>query len=373
MLEFSTATEWPIKLRELPPDLQVSLQDIAENVQFDANFCISHPNYEPLDLPPDILKRLQPLPPEVKRQYLTIQLRIFLQDLYWNGARRAMPKDSKFYQRIENDAVNPTNLPFYKQLHASNCGRGYFDAGWIVLGEAGNGVIAVQKDSLTLYIHQHHHLRSPNPAPCPGDTIEILLPSNRVEPDLYIAIGNEGLPGLSSTENPQVFIHFYFNLTNAGAIAMMQALTQQLNEIPIPFMFKAGYDETNYDRYDTGVLTIAKKDYGGVQEILANLYVDNKPYFQPNTPLFTKQLAPGLGVAEEVNHALKLLSHDNFGTHYFQILASGLLDASEQGVDCPDGRVHSIFKQFASAGINLTKPYLYLGSEDIFTPLQDLY
>jgi hypothetical protein len=372
MLETST-TEWPTALCELSPAVQASLQDIVEHVQFNANFCISHPNYKPLDLSPDILKRLQPLPPEVKRQYLIIQLRIFLYSLYWSGARRAMTDDSKFHETIENDAINPTNRPFYQQLHASNCGRGYFDAGWIVLGTSDQGVIAVQKDNLTLYIYQHQHLRSPNTSPCPGDTIEILLPSNRVEPDLYIAIGNEGLPGLSSTENPQVFIHFYFNLTCAGVIAMMRALTQQLNEIPIPFMFKAGYDETNYDRYDTGILTIAKKDYGKIQMILANLYVDNKPYFQPNTPLFTKQLAPGLGVAEEVNLALKLLSQDNFGTHYFQILASGLLDASEQGMDSPDMRMHSIFKQFASAGINLTKPYLHSESEDIFTPLQDLY
>lgn len=372
MLEFPTATEWSTKLYELSPELQVSLQDIAEHIQFDTDFCISHPNYEPLDLPPDILKRLQPLPPEVKRQYLSIQLRIFLQDLYWKGSQRAMSKDSKFYQPIENDAVNPTNLPFYKQLHANNCGRGYFDAGWLVLEKAGNGVIAVQKDNLMLYIHQHHHLRSPELAPHPGDTIEILLPSNRVESSIYIAIGNEGLPGLSSIENPQIFIHFYFNLTSKGAIAMMQALTQQLNEIPIPFVFKAGYDETNYDRYDTGVLTIAKKDYGEVQEILANLYKDNQPYFQPNIPLFTKHLAPGLGGAEEVSHALKLSSQDNFGTHYFQILANGLLDASEQGENSPDGRIRCIFQQFASAGINLTKPYLHPESEDVFAPFQDL-
>jgi HopA1 effector protein family len=373
MIELQPTPELPFGSQKLSSELQAALHNIIDHVQFDADFRISHPNYEPLELEPEVLKRLQPLPSAMKRQYLSIQLRSFLHSIYWNGTRPAFSSSTTGHNKPrENDAVNPTNLPLYQKLHANNSGHGYFDAGWEVLGEAGNEVIAVQKDNLTLYIHQHHHLRSPHPVPSPGDNIEILLPSNRVEPDRYIAIGNEGLAYLSSIENPQVFIHLYFNLSSEGAIAMMQGLTQQLNNIPVPFMFKVGYDETNYDRYDTGVLTIAKKDYGRVQEILANLYVDNKPYFQPNIPLFTKQLAPGVGVAEEINHALKLSSQDNFGTHYFQILANGLLEASEQGEDSPDGRMHSIFKQFDSAGINLIKPYLHPESEDIFAPLQDL-
>jgi hypothetical protein len=373
MIELQPTPELPFGIQKFSSELQAALQDIVDHVQFDADFRISHPKYEPLELELEVLKRLQPLPPDMKRQYLSIQLRSFLHSIYWNGTRPALSSSATGHNKPrENDAVNPTNLPLYQKLHANNSGHGYFEAGWEVLGEAGNGVIAVQKNNLTLYIHQHHHLRSPELAPYPGDTIEILLPSNRVESSTYIAIGNEGLPGLSSIENPQVFIHFYFNLTSEGAIAMMQALTQQLNEIPIPFMFKAGYDETNYDRYDTGVLTIAKKDYGEVQEILANLYKDNQPYFQPDIPLFTKHLAPGLGGAEEVSHALKLSSQDNFGTHYFQILANGLLDASEQGENSPDGRIRCIFQRFASAGINLTKPYLHPESEDVFAPFQDL-
>jgi hypothetical protein len=38
------------------------LQDIVNNVQIKSNFCISHPNYKPMELPAEVLTRFQPLP-----------------------------------------------------------------------------------------------------------------------------------------------------------------------------------------------------------------------------------------------------------------------------------------------------------------------
>lgn len=359
-----------MNLDTLSPELKTALQDIVEHVQFDSNFRITHSNYEPLELEPKVLQRIHPLPVEVKRQYLSIQLRIFLHSIYWNGARPAWSNSAKTPDKArENDAVNPINLPFYQQLHANNCGCGYFDPGWVVLGEAGNGVIAVQKDNLTLYIHQNHHLRSPNPAPSTGDIIEILLPSNRVEQGLYIAIGNEGLADLSRAENPAQLVNLYFNLTSEGAVAIMRALTQELNEIPIPFMFKAGYNETDYDRYDTGVLCILKQSYQSIESFLSALYVSNRTYFRAPNPLFTKTLAPGLGLAEVGKPQFKLSSQDNFDINCCDILANALLEASEQNKDTPGERMRYIIENFSNAGIDLRFPYLSSESEDIFNPL----
>jgi hypothetical protein len=372
MAEQASALKWSLDIHRLSSRLQTTLRDIVEHVQFDSNFRITHPDYAPLELPPEVLQRLQPLPFEVKQQYLSIQLRNFLHGTYWKGNHQSFSHDSISQGSGENDAVNPTNLPFYKKLHSGNCGSGYFDDGWTVLGEANNGVIAVQKQNLTLYIHRHQHLRSPNQAISVGESIEICLPPNRVEAGLYIAIGNAGLAYLSSEQHPQLLVHLYCNLPCDGIVAVMQDLTQQLNDMHIPFLFRAPYLESDYDRYDTGILTIPKCNYITIQKMLLAVYTKHQIHFQPNIPLCTKELASGLALAEESNHQFKLSSQDTFGVRLCQILANGLMESSERDVDSPSTRLNYIVKHCTNAEIDLTKPHLQAGSTDIFLPLNEI-
>jgi hypothetical protein len=49
-------------------------------------------------------------------------------------------------------------------------------------------------------------------------------------------------------------------------------------------------------------LYFEKRDYEVIALVLEKVYQQMREHSQPKVPLFTKQLAPGLGLAEEPNH-----------------------------------------------------------------------
>ena len=103
----------------------------------------------------------------------------------------------------------------------------------------------------------------------------------------------------------------------------MRNLTQQLNAISIGFRFKVLYNPGDYKRYDSGVLYFDKRDYQAVGEVLQLVYQQSD--FKSEVPLFTMQLLPGLGLAEEPDQ--KFGVHESFGMNRCQIVANGLLEA----------------------------------------------
>jgi hypothetical protein len=165
-------------------------------------------------------------------------------------------------------------------------------------------------------------------------------------------------------EKPQQIVRIYFNLTPSGAVEVMRNLTQQLNAISIGFSFKVLYNPGDYKRYDSGVLYFDKRDYEAVSEVLQAVYQQKESHFKSEVPLFTKQLVPGLGLAEEPDQ--KFGVQESFGMNRCQIVANGLLEAWQQGDDSPQGRMQAILGQFSHLGIDLQRPYLNANSEDIY-------
>src|ERR687886_1454968 len=133
-----------------------TLQDIVNNVQIHSNFCIRHPNYQPLELPDEVVVRFQGMPADIQNKYLSLQLRSFLYGIYYNGSMRtalAPEADSNpLPLDLENNTFLGVDLGFYNRLHESNSGTGYFDPGWYVLREESDGSLAVTKGSLRLHI-----------------------------------------------------------------------------------------------------------------------------------------------------------------------------------------------------------------------------
>jgi hypothetical protein len=164
-----------------------------------------------------------------------------------------------------------------------------------------------------------------------------------------------------------VTVRIYFNLTPEGAVTVMGSLTRRLNEKAIPFNFKVLYNPKNYGRHDSGVLYFDKSDYEGVREVLQALYRENQAYFQPEVPLFTMPLAPGLGLAEEPDQ--KFAQKESFGMNRCQIVANGLLDAWHQGNNLREERMNAIIRQFTRLGLDLQHPYLNANSENIYCSL----
>jgi hypothetical protein len=329
---------------------------------------IHHPNYLPSEFPPEIVVRLQQLPADLQRKYLSWRLRNFLYNIYFSGDQLVnAPANASSASLpppldLQNNTMGGLNLEFYEQLHNGNRGEGYFDAGWWVLRQERNGSLAVRKNNLTLHIERHHHLRPSEQWATVGDRVAIHLPRNCLETGLYIAVGNAGpAPDQGST------VEIYFNFNAVAAIAVMVNLTSQLNGMSIPFSFKVADDPSAYGRYNSGTLRLESIYYESVRRVLQPLYQEECSQFGRIVPLFTKFLAPGLGLAESPGR--ELAGPKDFGWHRCQLLANALLSAEDNGDNSPEGRMDAIHQHFSRLGIAWQRPYLNANSEDIYIPV----
>jgi hypothetical protein len=198
-----------------------------------------------------------------------------------------------------------------------------------------------------------------------GDIVAIRLPRNRVQNGFYLAVSNAS-PQNESDRDAET-VRMYFNVSPEGAIAVMGLITQQLNQLGLWFRVKALYHPADYDRYDSAVLYFAKHDYAAVQPVIQAIYLDAQSHFQSEIPLFTKWLAPGLGLAEEPDQPFS--TQESFGTHRCQIVALGLLEAWQNEDNSPENRIKSILEKFSHLGIDLDHPYLNANSKQIYMPL----
>lgn len=357
------------QIEAIPESLYLSLQDIVNNVQIQSYFCISHPDYKSLELPSEIVSGFEQLPSNIKNKFLNQRLCSFLYGIYYNSSLKrqlALNGDEKnlaFDQNLENNTYLGVDVVFYNRLHESHKSTGYFSPGWLVVKVEPDGSLAVQKGKgLILHIEPEKHLQPEASSANIGDLVAIKMPKNLVQNGFYMAVGNMG-----SYRNENV-VRVYFNLTPEGAVVVMNSLTTQLNAISISFNFKALYNPKDYERYDSAVLYFNKSNYEAVHPVLEKVYAENQSYFQPEVPLFTKLVAPGLAIAEEPDH--KFAEKESFGTNRCQIVANGLLEAWRQGDNSPETRMAAILQQFSLLKIELQRPYLNANSKDIYTALQ---
>ncbi|MBD2774750.1 T3SS effector HopA1 family protein [Iningainema tapete] len=350
-----------------------SLFDIAKLIQIEP-FCIYHPHYQEFALPTQVAERFKQTSIELQLKYLNLLLRNFLHGIYYNGSLQTIlaintDKSSAVNQNLENNSLLEIDWQFYELLDANNHGIGYFDPDWQVLRKEPDGSIAVTKGGLILYVEQvdaqhvaNRHLEPINQCAI-GEFVAIWMPKNRLKNGFYIALSNFGQE--KSYPDADLGVgRIFFNLTPEGAIALMNSLTLQLNAAAIGFSFQVPYNRCVYNRYDSGILYFERKDYPVVREILQIIYAENQDYFHTEVPLFTKFLAPGLGLAEEPQNP-----NSNFGLNRCQIVASALLSAWQKGKNSPDERMIAIHQHFAKFGIDLQRPYLNPYSEDIYFPI----
>jgi hypothetical protein len=347
--------------------LHSKLQNIVNKVQIHPNLCVTHPDYQPVELPASAVAYFQHLPLELQLKYLSIQLRSFLYGIYYNGSLKAALAPNAdatglaLHQNLENNTVVGVDLEFYKQLHESNSGVGYFSPDWRVVWQETDGSLVVAKGGLAIHINRHYHLQPKEQTATLCDSVAIRMPRNLVQNGFYVAVGNAG------PQSNQNIVRVYFNISTEGAVALMSSITQQLNAIPIPFSFKALYNPSDYGRYNCAVLYFQKNHYETVRSVLQTVYRENQGYFRRQVPLFTKLIAPGLAIAEEPNR--KFADIESFGMNRCQLVANALVEAWQQGNESPQARMAFIFQQFSHLGIELQRPYLNVNSEDIYTPL----
>ena len=65
---------------------ETALTDIVDRLEFSSDFCIIHPEYQPWQLPAEIITRYQQLPIDLQNKYLRMRLCDFLYGIYFDGS-----------------------------------------------------------------------------------------------------------------------------------------------------------------------------------------------------------------------------------------------------------------------------------------------
>jgi HopA1 effector protein family len=297
----------------------------------------------------EIVACLQRTLPELQRKCLIAQVQNYLHSIYFSHSlmsfkELAERELSSF--KVKNNIVNGVDIDFCQQLQQSNASNGYIDPDWQVIAKTDNDELVVVKDGLNLHINHQLHLPKELKQPAIGDVVSIYLPNNLVGSDTYIAVGDLGAPNRSQS------VQLYFNFTPNAAIAIMQELTQELNILKIPFQFAILHNPELFYRYDAGSLWLSRSDYFSIQTILRKIYQARQTEFCLNVPLFSKQLAPGLGIVEVPT------TMNTFGEQRCEQLGTGLLIAIEQGKSLATDKLDIICQALSAAEINLLQPYL---------------
>lgn len=298
------------------------------------------------------------LSPDRARDMLVGSLqRVLYQNFYGRGF--AAPAS-------EQSVISAPGHPgtFVDALVAANAGSGYWQQGWERLDQRDDGTI-LSRRGLTVRVHSKD-LQPSTPASEASSEASIegrwsvlqTKGSTNLSPGYYMAFGN-----VEMAEGEEL-LRIYWNLSPSGGVALMRQVTSRLNRLLVPFALKILQDPAGFDRCDAGVLYVRRRDYPAVADGLERIYPAVRPGLKPGTPVFTKPIAAGVGLAEDPGAGA------SFGLHRCRLLADAMLCAHEERRRLLADRLRFVSDSFAAAGVTLEQPYLNPSSADVYAPLR---
>jgi len=241
-------------------------------------------------------------------------------------------------------------------LSEANSSRERWDSDWRILQSLPSGQVVAEKHGLirTLWPGEFVTASGPGVPPQPGALIRIFVPreSTTMQPNFYFAFGET----IAESQDLSEAVRFYFNVTEAGAPALMRAVTSRLNRFQIPFRFKCTSTPALFYRVDSAILFIDRRHTRVVAELMVDVYQEMADQLEPETPLFTGRLAPGMAFAEEPG------TGESFGTHRCRLVAEGVWNAFLQGNQRTPARLEAVRQRFEGEGIPFDRPFLRAGS-----------
>lgn len=255
---------------------------------------------------------------------------------------------------------------FVAQLSAANQSRELWDHGWEIYLTMPDGRVFVRKGD-------RQHAAAPgefifsagqSTTPQPGTLVSVLQrrESAAAQPGFYFVYGE--VP--NDLWDDYTLTRFYFHLTSAGAPVLIGQITRLLNSYAVPFQFKALNAPSAYDRTDSAVLYVARRYYHPTACLLLECGHTFQAFLKPGTPLFTRKLMEGVGIADDPGNG------ESFGMHRCRLVAEGLADAFRRAATTPELRLQAVQLRFSMNGINFHLPHTGAGLLDYPAPVVQL-
>jgi len=248
---------------------------------------------------------------------------------------------------------------FARRLAGANAGHERWDAGWIIYQIGAGGQVFVRKGERERIAMPGTFISDaiPGQALQIGASVRLRAPREAagLQSGYYFAFGET----LEEAAEQLSLIRFYFHCPAVQAAPLFAALTAALDRFQVPFHLKGPISPRLYHRTDAVVLYVAARFFNIAARIVASL--EGRELFAASTPLFSKPLWPGIGVAVDPG------TDDSFGSHRCRLCAQGIVDAWREGKQDVRARLVAVAARFASAGLDITRPYLGAGWFDLFS------
>jgi HopA1 effector protein family len=263
-------------------------------------------------------------------------------------------RESSFNKNISLVSDYHDVIDFITLLSDANNSKKGWLPGWRIIKIEDSGKLAVYKDALTLWVNRQD-FSSLNDSIQVGKVgyLKVEKGFRRLLPGFYMALSE--IPMESFSEN---VVRLYWNIKESGAVTLVRLITTQLNLMSIPFKFKILNNPNKFYRTDSAVLYINKHHLFDISNEITTIYTKVKKFLNPETSLFTKRIAKGFALAEDLN------GNESFGQSRSRIIAEAIYDAHTKGYVSNEDKFEKILNLLTVEGLNIDKPYLNKNSID---------
>lgn len=265
-------------------------------------------------------------------------------------------------QPQQSITMQPDNL--VQSLSEANTSRERWDSGWRIHRILPSGQVLAHKHGLIRLLWAGEFINNDGPGMSPreGANITMFVPreSKTLQPGFYFAFGE----AVTDQEDDYNVLRFYWHINGANVVKLIGLITQSLNRFHIPYRLKCPNNLALYQRIDAAVLYVNRRLYRITAELLMDVHHKIEGGLQSETPLFTKRIAHGFGLAEDPGNG------ESFGMHRCRIIAEAIWQAYTEGSQTEEARLEGVAKQFASYGLSLDRPYLNPRSDDQYGSLE---
>ncbi|HVE88020.1 MAG TPA: T3SS effector HopA1 family protein [Myxococcales bacterium] len=240
---------------------------------------------------------------------------------------------------------------FVALLEEAAQGRDCWEPGFrVVKADPVQGWAYVANWQLTLFVD---HPRQLEPAGArEGDPVHVRVPCARpnLSAGFFYVVSRAG-----PLDPRQVHAKVYLNIAPSLAVPLVRALLHGREVERLVFEAKVVNDPDAYCRADTGVIYAWPRDVRRLLKALGKLQRERPDGFRDGTPLFTKEVMRGVGLAESPTAPPGELA-PSYGQHRCALVASAVLQCLEAGRP-PGEWMAAVERAFAAEGISVSRPW----------------
>lgn len=261
-----------------------------------------------------------------------------------------------FARGLGDDALpddDTTEADLVRRLSAANQSRDRWLPGWRIERVEKDGRIVASQGGRQRIAKpgQYAATFARDLPPRAGMAVTLFFPrqSLTLQSHVYYAFG-ETPPSAEADESRPARIYIQ---APAGALPeLYERITGELNRRALPFTMKTMLAASERTRRDATVLYAERDHCAHVEEVLAMLPPALHSSLGPGTPLFTRPLGPGIGMAESPGGG------ESFGMQRSRFVAEGIVDAWKRGEDDCERRMRAVKRRFEAAGLDWNRPHL---------------